>query len=150
MKTLKVSVDIKASRDQIWKIITDIEGSVDRIRGIDKVEILEKPADSFVGLKWRETRTMFGQTATEVMWITDAVEHTSYSTRAESHGAVYTTRFDLTEEEGYVTLSMTFGAELIKTMTKIVSALTGWMFAGATKKALLEDLEDIKKAAEAT
>lgn len=144
MKEISLSISINAKAEAVWKVITDIEDSVNTIKGIEKIEVLEKPSDSFVGLKWRETRKMFGQTATEVMWITDAVENKSYSTRAESHGAIYTTHFKLEQNGDHCELTMTFGAELLKFMTKVVSALTGWMFVSATKKALMEDLNDIK------
>lgn len=149
MKKLQVKVNIKGTREQIWKVITDIENSVNVITGIEKIEILEQKGSEFVGLKWRETRTMFGQTATEVMWITDAVENESYKTRAESHGSIYITEFTLREQGSETELTMTFGAEIIALKSKIIAALTGWMFAGMTKKALKADLEDIRKAAEA-
>lgn len=148
MKEISLSITINAKPEEVWKVITDIDGSVENIRGIEKIEILEKPENSFVGLKWRETRTMFGQTATEVMWITEAEDNKSYSTRAESHGAVYTTQFILSQSGESCELTMIFTAELVKFMTKIVSALTGWMFSNATKKALMEDLKDIKEAVE--
>ena len=145
---LQVKVDIEGSREEVWKVITDIENSVNFITGIEKVEILEKPESGFKGLKWRETRTMFGQTATEVMWITESSEKEFYETRAESHGAVYTTRLTLTPGEKGTELSMVFGAEILTLKSKIIAALTGWMFAGMTRKALLADLEDIRKAIE--
>ena len=85
-----------------------IEGAADAIRGIEKVEVLERPDTGLVGLKWRETRTLFGKTATEVMWITDAVESEFYQTRAESHGSVYVSRLSIAEGESGVTLTMGF------------------------------------------
>jgi carbon monoxide dehydrogenase subunit G len=148
MKEISINISINAKAEAVWKVITDIDESINTIKGIEKIEILEKPSDAFVGLKWRETRKMFGQTATEVMWITDAVENKSYSTRAESHGAIYITHFELEQKGDQCELTMTFGAEIVKFMTKVVSALTGWMFVSATKKALLEDLSDIKGTVE--
>ena len=103
-----LSIGINGKKEDIWKVITDIEGSVNNIQGINKIEILEKPNEGFKGLKWRETRTMFGQTATEVMWITESEENLYYTTRAESHGAIYKTRFDLVEKGGVTELTMTF------------------------------------------
>ncbi len=149
MKKITLDIMIKGSAADIWKVISDIDGSVNVISGIEKVEVLERPESGLTGLKWRETRTMFGQSATEVMWITDSQENKGYSTRAESHGAIYTTRFDIREDDGVCLLTMTFGAELVKFSTRIVTLLTGWIFASATRKALMEDLEDIKKAVEA-
>jgi hypothetical protein len=145
---IQVQITINDTKENVWKIITDIEGSVNNIKGIEKIEILEKDGDKFLGLKWRETRTMFGQTATEVMWITDAVEYESYKTRAESHGAIYITEFLLTRNGESSNLSMSFGAEFITLKAKLMSFM-GLLFINATKKALKEDLNDIKTAVEA-
>lgn len=46
----------------------------------------ENTASGLVGLKWRETRMLFGKEATAEKWITDAVENECYKTRAESDG----------------------------------------------------------------
>lgn len=83
-----VEIEIVNSREAVWRAITDIENSNSMISGILKINILHKPSDSFVGLKWEETRQMFGKEAMETMWITDAVVNEYYSTRAESHGSV--------------------------------------------------------------
>ena len=146
---IRVQVSINGSREGIWKVITDIENSVDRISAIDEVEILEKPESGLVGLKWQETRTMFGKSATEVMWITDVVENESYDVRAESHGMVYLSRLSISQEGDRHILSMEFGGEAQTFMGKLMSATMGVFFKGATKKALLQDLEDIKAVVEA-
>ena len=79
---VEVQTLINAPRDRVWKIISDIDKSVDVISGIEKIEVLENPDAGLVGFKWRETRTMFGKQATEVMWITEAEENAYYQTRA--------------------------------------------------------------------
>lgn len=145
---LKLSVEINGTKEEVWSVITDIKGSVINIKGIEQIEILEQAESDFTGLKWRETRKMFGQTATEVMWITGSEKNSWYDTRAESHGAIYTTRFELKEKGDVTELTMIFGAEIVSTFTRIMTLLTGWIFIGATKKALREDLDDIKKAVE--
>ena len=144
----EVQVEINGTREDVWKVITDIEYSVNTINGIEKIEVLEKPADGIVGLKWRETRTMFGRTATEVMWITDAVENKSYKTRAESHGAVYITTFDLSEEDEKVHLTMNFKGVPQTFGAKIMAALTSGMIKKSTEEALMNDLMDIKAKVE--
>ncbi|MGY8789334.1 MAG: hypothetical protein ACKVKR_03400 [Pseudomonadales bacterium] len=76
-----------------------------------KVEILDQPAEGLVGLKWEETRTLFGKTATEIIWITETEKNSYYQTRAESHGAVYITRLSLKENNGITTYTMSFNGE---------------------------------------
>ena len=146
---LQTSISINASKEKVWQMITNIQNAEQTISGIQKVEILEEPGDGLIGLKWRETRIMFGKEATEVMWITEAEENSHYKTRAESHGSIYISemRVEGTGDDsctltmGFTGLPQSFGA-------KVMTALMGWMMKGATKKALYKDLEDIKAAAE--
>jgi uncharacterized membrane protein len=145
---IAVEVTIKGSREEVWKVITDIENSPHTITGIEKVEILEKPTDGLVGLKWRETRTLFGRTATEIMWITDVEENESYQTRAESHGAVYITGLVLSEDDNGTRLTMEFDSIPQTPSAKLMAATMGRFFAKATKDALTQDLVDIKTAVE--
>ena len=118
--------------------------------GIENVEILEHPKDSLVGLKWIETRTMFGKTATETMWVTEAEENHYYQTRAENHGAIYISRLEITEENGQNFLSMSFDGQAQSFGARIMSVIFGFLMKGATKKMIQQDLEDIKKVVEST
>jgi hypothetical protein len=54
---------INGSRAAVWAAITDIENASEIISGIENIEILEKPANGLVGLRWRETRKLFGKSA---------------------------------------------------------------------------------------
>lgn len=143
-----VETEIGAPLLEVWRLVTDIENAVATIKAIQKIEILERPQSGVVGLKWRETRTMFGKAATEVMWVTDAVEGSHYDTRAESHGSVYKTRVALENRNGRTGLVMTFEGEPQTLGAKIMWGLTGFLFKGATRKALAKDLADIKAALE--
>ncbi|MBV7329489.1 SRPBCC family protein [Chloroflexi bacterium TSY] len=145
---IEAQVTIQGPKEKIWQVITDIENAPKRISGIEEVEILEKPTDGLVGLKWRETRTLFVRTATETMWITDAVENEFYKTRAESHGAVYITDIALSEQDGRTSLTMKFDGTPQSFGAKLMSAAMGFMFKNATKKAVVQDLNDIKAAVE--
>ena len=145
---VKVEKTINASKKKVWKIITDIEKAENNIKGIEKIEILEKPKKGILGLKWRETRTMFGKQTTEVMWITEVKEGDYYKTRAESHGAIYETKVGVKDIGSGTELYYEFSGKPVTLVAKIMLVLTGWMFKSATKKALDKDLEDIKSIAE--
>jgi carbon monoxide dehydrogenase subunit G len=145
---LEVEVRINASKEKVWGIIADIENSINTIAGIEKIEILEKPETGLVGLKWRETRTLFGKTATEVMWITEVEDQSFYKTRAESHGMVYLTTMAVEPAGVETRLSMAFEGIPQTFAGKLMSATMGRFMANATKKALQKDLEDIKNAVE--
>lgn len=146
---LSLSTDINATPTKVWNIITDIDGAAERIRGILAVEVLEKPDKGVVGLKWKETRKFAGREAHEIMWITEAAKPKFYETRAESHGAVYKSRLSVEKTKDGCTLTMSFDGQAVAVGAKIMWFLTGWMAKKPMIKAITEDLEDIKAAAEA-
>ena len=85
---VEVQVTIDAPRAAIWAAMTDIENAAQTIRGIESIDIVQKPARGLVGLRWQETRMLFGKPATAEKWVTEAVENEFYKTRAESDGFV--------------------------------------------------------------
>jgi hypothetical protein len=103
---VEARITINGSRSAVWAAITDIENAAKIIRGIEKIEVLEKPVDGLVGLRWRETRMLFGKPATAEKWITDVTENEFYKTRAEDNGFVFLTNMSLSEgTNGNVTLT---------------------------------------------
>lgn len=145
---ITTSVQIQAPRETVWEVVADIENAAERISAIESIQVLERPTQGMVGFKWKETRTMMGKTATEIMWVTDANEPEFYTVRAESHGAIYTSRIELKEIPEGTELTMDFDGKPITLTAKVFSFLLGFLFVSATKKALKKDLEDIKAAAE--
>lgn len=150
----KIPVD--ASKEAIWAVLTDYEHMAENIEAISKVDILEKPvsSNSLVGLKWSETRTMFGQEATETMWVTESEENQYYVTRAESHGCIYNSKMYIatseenTEGKTQNYVGMSFEGEAQSFCAKLVMWTMGWMMVGETQKQLVKDLENIKALAE--
>ena len=145
---ITVDIEIASSKEKVWATIIDIENCASFIASIVDLQILNKPEDSLVGLKWKETRVMFGKEASETMWITDSVEKKYYRTRAESHGSVYITKLSLSAFKGKTILTMSFSAEAQTTFVKILSLIMGMVITSSMKKALRKDLEDIKKQVE--
>jgi len=145
---IEAQVTINASKAAIWAAITDIENASKTISGIEKIELVEKPANGLVGLKWRETRMLFGKPATVEKWITDAAENEFYKTRAESDGFVFLTTKSLSESSGGITLTECHDSKPQGMVAKLMSIPMMFLFKGVAKKALLQDLKDIKAAVE--
>jgi uncharacterized protein YndB with AHSA1/START domain len=145
---VEVQVTIKGSRDAVWAAVTDIENAASFISGIDKMEILDQPANGLVGLKWRETRMLFGKPATADKWITEAAENSFYKTRAESDGFVFLSTLQMSESSGGITLTSIHDSQPQTFMAKFMSIPMRLFFKGVAKKALLQDLDDIKAAVE--
>ena len=83
------------------------------------------------------------------MWITDAKKPQFYETRAESHGAIYVSRLSIDKADDGCVLTMSFDGQAVTFGAKIMWFLTGWMAKKPMIKAITEDLEDLKAAAEA-
>jgi len=145
---IKAEATIKGTKENIWKVITDIENAPANIKAIESVEILEKPEGTLVGLKWTDTRTLFGKTAKETMWITEAEDYKYYKTRAESHGAIHLSNTYIKEMEGATILGIEFTSKPQTFGAKVMAAILGFMFKNATKKAFLKDLENIREVVE--
>jgi uncharacterized protein YndB with AHSA1/START domain len=144
---VEVQVIINGSRAAVWNAITNIERAAEFISGIEKIEVVEKPAAGLVGLKWRETRMYFGKPATVEILITDAVENEFYKTRAESDGYLFLSKMSISESRDGITLTSTHDYKPQSTAAKFKSIMM-FLFRGMIKKTLLQDLNDIKSAVE--
>ena len=145
---VEVQVTIHGSKAAIWAAITNIENAAEIISGIEKIEVLEKPANGLVGLKWRETRMLFGKPATADKWITDAAENEFYKNRAESDGFVFLSTLSISDGSGGITLTSSHDSQPQSIVAKFLSLPMVFLFKGVAKKALLQDLNDIKAAVE--
>jgi len=145
---VEAQVPISGSRAAIWTAITNIENAPETISGIQKIEVLEKPARGLVGLKWRETRTLFGKPATAEKWITDAAENEFYRTRAESGGFVFLSTKRISQSAGGMTLTDTHEFKPTGVAARLQAIPMQIFFKGVVKKAIMQDLNDIKGAVE--
>src|SRR5262245_44864354 len=144
---VEAQVTINGSTAAIWAAITNIENASKIISGIENIEVLEKPANGLVGLRWRETRMLFGKPATAEKWITDAAENEFYKTKAEDGGFVFLTTKRISESSGGMMLTESHETRPQGIVAKL-KAIPMLFFKGVIKKALLQDLNDIKSVVE--
>ena len=150
MSELVVAREVAASAETVWRILTDLDRAEETISAITEIERLDDGTGFGVGTRWRETRIMFGRTATEELEVTQLEPGNSYVVEAESHGARY--RSEMTVEpvdDAASRLTMTFGAESQGTIAKLMAFTMGRLIERSTRKAIDGDLADIATAAEA-
>lgn len=145
---VEVKVSIDAPRAAIWAVIADLEHAANLLSGVEKIEILEKPPQGLLGLKWRETRILFGKPASADKWITEAVENEFYKTRAEDGGFVFLSTLSISQSGGSMTLTSIHDSQPQSFMARLMAIPMTLFFKGVARKALLQDLNDIKAAAE--
>ncbi|HUR68667.1 MAG TPA: SRPBCC family protein [Candidatus Thermoplasmatota archaeon] len=144
---VEARVTIAASRAAVWATMTDIERAAQILTGVEAIEIVEKPASGIVGLRWRETRMYFGEPATVEKRITKATETGSYETRAQIEEYVFVSTMTLSGEDGATTLTSAHETQPQGFVARLKS-IPMVFFKGVLRKALLQDLNDIKRAAE--
>ena len=140
------SIQINTDVSKVWAAITDIKNAQAMISGILDLQVLNEANDgeALVGLKWQETRKVFGKEETETMWITDAVENEFYRTRAESHGCIYISGMRVAQHGDGTLLTMEFHGEGVSFMAKVMDKLMGFMMKKPMLKLMDQDLMDIK------
>lgn len=145
--TVTATEVIHAPREKVWEIATDFDNIVENISAITAAEVLEKPQEGLKGLKWQETRIMFGKEATETMTISDVSDGYWYETKAENCGTIYTSRLELKEIQSDTEISLSFSGQPVSLYARLFSFM-GFFFNGAIRKAFQADLSDIKRIAE--
>jgi uncharacterized protein YndB with AHSA1/START domain len=147
---IEVSREIGAPAEHVWALVTDLPNSPEVMSAISKIEILGGPESFGVGTRWRETRTMFGREATEVMQVRDLTPGRAYTVTAESHGTRYTTTMEVIPAGDHqCILRMSFAGEATSTVSRVMSATVGRLMVGPTRKAIEQDLVDVAAVAEA-
>ncbi len=144
---VEAHVNIHGTREAIWDIMTDIQGAAKIISGIKAIEVVEKPTTGIVGLKWRETRIYFGDSATVEKQITEARLHEFFKTRAEIEGFLFLSTMSISEANGRITLTSSHDT-LPQGIVAKLKAIPMVLFKRTIRKALLQDLNDIKTAVE--
>lgn len=147
---LTVTRETSASPEAVWAVMTDIEGTTQTLTGVTGIERLDDGAGFEPGLRWRETRQVFGKEATEELEVTAVDPGRSYTVEADSGGTHYRSVLLVTPSATGSTIAMTFGAEQTGgRISGFLSMTVGRLFQGPTRKALKQDLEDIAATAEA-
>jgi hypothetical protein len=145
---VEAQITIHGSKAAVWAAITNLENASEIIRGIENIEVIEKPASGLVGLRWRETRILFGKPATAEKWITDAAENEFYKTKAESDGFEFFSTKRLSESSDGTVLTESHETKPQGIVARLQSIPMVLLFKGVVKKAILQDLNDIKAAVE--
>ncbi len=145
--TVETHITIDRDKPAVWAAITNIRDAAEIISGVEKIEILNEPVSGLVALKWTETRMYFGKPSAIDKWITDAVENKFYKTRAEMDGFIFLTTMTISESGDNVRLTSSHETKSQSFIAKIKS-LPMIFFRGMLKKAIMQDLMDIKKVIE--
>lgn len=147
---IRATVDVAADISTVFESFRDLRFAAKYIRDISNLEILDGgPAKMVVGSRWRETRVLLGREASEVMWVTEMSQPTSYSVAAVSHGTEYLSQYIFSilapDRTRVVVL---FTGRPYTLLARVVGVL-GIFAARTIRKLTTADLEDLARAVEA-
>ncbi len=146
---VEAQLTINGSKEAVWAAISDIENAAKIMSGIEKIEVVEKPANGLVGLRWRETRMFFGKPATVEKWITEAAENAFYTARAEDGGFKFLTTIRISDSgNGSITLTSSHDSQPQTIGARFMSIPMALFFRGMMTRLIKQDLDDIKAAVE--
>lgn len=152
MAMFESRVRVEAPIERVFEYFSNVRDAPKHIKGITALEVLtDGPIGK--GTRFRESRVMFGKTATETMEFTEFQPGRAYTIGCTSCGVEYATRFTFTPtggpgSSGGTDVVMTTTARPVTLMAKLMSPLMGLMMKGAMKKMLEGDLNGMKAAAE--
>lgn len=144
---VEARLTVPAPRAAVWSVVTDVDRAAEVLSGVVRVEVVERPASGLVGLRWRETRVLFGEEATVEKRVSAAVDGTSYETRAEQDGFLFVTTLQLVDAPDGTTLVSTHATHPQGLLARL-KALPLVFFRGVLRKAILQDLGDYGAAVE--
>ncbi len=147
--SLRMSCTVDAPVEVVFAQFSDLRRAAERISGITRMEVLtEGPVG--VGTIFRETRIMFGREATEQMEVTEFEPNSMYAVECTSCGVHYRSELEFRARGDSTEVAMSFDGQPRTKTAKILGAFMGMLMKGACRKAMEQDLADMKRAVEAS
>lgn len=145
---VKTSAVIAAPPAAVFARVADIPRWADHIGAITRIEMLSEGPIG-VGTRFRETRTMHGRAASEVMEVARFEAPRLLVLTAESCGTRYRVEHLFEPAPEGTRLTVTFAGEPVTFISRLMAGLA-WLMIGSVRKALAGDLADLKAAIEST
>jgi carbon monoxide dehydrogenase subunit G len=144
---IAVEATVNAPPDVVFQTTADIANWPKFISGIQAVELLT-PGPVAAGMRFRETRTMFGKAATEEMTVAEFEPPRRFLLTAFNHGTAYRAEHTFAAEGAGTRLRLAFEGRPVALAARLFIPL-GWLFASSVRRQLEGDLADLKAEAEA-
>ena len=142
MVEFKVRKHIKARPEDVFAVATDMPRWAERIRGVDAVELLTD-GPMALGTRFRETRVVMNQRATEELEVTAFDPPNAYAVGCENHGCRFHTEVRFTANGSGTDVDLSFEATPLSPMAKVMAGMMEPMIQSAAE-ALEGDLDDLK------
>jgi uncharacterized protein YndB with AHSA1/START domain len=143
---VSIATTVEAPPSRVFAVAADIARWPDFMSAIERVDLLT-PGPVAIGARFRETRTMFGRSASEEMTVVEFTPPHRLVLAAHNHGTAYRAEHIFEASGAGTRLRMIFGGVPTSLMARLMAPL-GWLFLPAVKRQLAADLADLKREAE--
>jgi len=137
---------IHATPSGVFTIAADIARWPDFISAIDSVEVLT-PGPVGVGTRFRETRKIFGSSATEDMTVAEFAPPHRFVLTAQNHGTAYRAEHTFEPTGDGTRMRLSFEGLPTSLLARLMTPI-GLLFLGSVKRQLAADLADMRREAE--
>ncbi|MEZ5843358.1 MAG: SRPBCC family protein [Hyphomicrobiaceae bacterium] len=144
---VEVETRIDAPWTEVFAVVTDVRAWPSRLPAIGQVEVLT-PGPVRVGTRFRETRRVFGRSATEEMTVVELVAPSRFVLGAENHGTRYRVEHTLADTGDRRThLAVAFSGEPLTFGARLFAPL-GWLMLRYVRLQIVGDVSAVKQACE--
>lgn len=143
MSTIKISRQIQAPVNEVFRTISDIRNFSKAVPEIIDVEFLSE-TKSGVGTRFRETREFKGREAATELEVTEFVENDHIRIVSDTQGTIWDSLFTVSKKESGCELTLEMEARPYKFFSKIMTPL----MKGFISKALERDMDAVKEYCE--
>ena len=145
---MRIAVEalINAPPDVVYTVASDIPNWARFISAIEHIEMLTSGPVT-LGTRFRETRKMFGRSATEEMQVAELTPPTRFALSAIAHGTVYWSEHTITPSGGGTRLALAFEGRPHTRIARLLGFM-GYLFKRSLVRTLQGDLQDLKREAE--
>lgn len=137
---------VHAAPERVFEVFTDLDGAPARVRGIEALERLDDGPIG-AGTRWRETRTLFGKSCTEVLELTSFDAPRSYTVGCRASGSEFTTAFRFVPEGEGTRVEIELSVVPLTFFAKVAAPMSKLMLK-ACMKAMESDLDDLAAVCE--
>jgi hypothetical protein len=147
MARFSVAKYVDAPPSVVFALFTDFEHAPEYVSGISRLEILT-PGPIHIGTRFRETRRMNGHERTEELEVTAFEPGRHFDLRTRVGGTVVCQAYRFLPERTGTTVEVDVESEPLSLAAKLMTPITNRSVAGSMRKAVLQDIEDLRRFAE--
>lgn len=146
MAKVRVSSEVKAPVDQVFRLFTDIEHAAEHVSGIKKIGIMSTGPIN-LGFRWCETREVLGRLDDAEMEITSFEPNRTYTVTHQKGGVRIDTIFTFEPVPAGTKVSIEFELSSQGLPPGLLVPLE-WAIGGKVRHVLSDDLADLKASIE--